>query len=260
MKKLLGLEDDPFILGFCNFSGVNSLLILSLGGGYWGKSFGNENPIIEQWPKPWLVGLYRGLYYPIIWKSQYKDPYKPMRISWNVISGFWTVFSNFKHIFLKERSLVDCPLHRQKWFVHVVIRSLSNLVGDFLWIRTHGIHHHFSPPYWECLHIFFPTTKQANPRISSLFWIRTLSETNSSHLKHCWKISFLWGRPFLKGEMWVSGRVFFFPLTRKLATLWNLKFVLDPGFVGATSSNQHDLKITDRRLTKSISKGFIGGK
>ena len=181
-----------------------------------------------------------------------------MRISWNVISGFWTLFNNFKHIFLKERSLVDCPLHRQKWFVHVVIRSLSNLVGDFLWIRTHGIHHHFSPPCWEYLHIFFPTTSSKSKNLKFIL-DPTLSETNSSHLKHCWKISFLWGRPFLKGEMLVSGRVFFFPLTRKkqLFGISSLCWIL--GYC-ATSSNQHDLKITDRRLTKSISKGFIGGK
>ena len=103
-----------------------------------------------------------------------------MRISWNVISGFWTLLNNFKHIFLKGRSLVDCPLHRQKWFVHVVIQSLSNLVGDFLWIRTLGFitifHHHVGN---ICIYFFQPP--QANPRISSLFWIRPSLKLTHSH-------------------------------------------------------------------------------
>ena len=116
----------------------------------------------------------------------------------------------------------------------------------------------FTPMLGICLHIFFPTTSSKSKNLKFIL-DPTLSETNSSHLKHCWKISFLWGRPFLKGEMLVSGRVFFFPLTRKkqLSGISSLGWIL--GYC-ATSSNQHDLKLTDRRLTKSISKGFIGGK
>ena len=45
---------------------------------------GWTNQAFEQWKKgPWLVRLYRGLYYPIIQGliiSHYKDPYKPTSI------------------------------------------------------------------------------------------------------------------------------------------------------------------------------------
>ena len=42
--------------------------------------------ITEQCSKPRFVGLYKGLYYPVIKGliSHYKDPYQPTRIQWNV--------------------------------------------------------------------------------------------------------------------------------------------------------------------------------
>ena len=49
---------------------------------------------LEQWKKPWLVMLYRGLrilpnYMGII-INHYKDPYQPTRIQWNVKAGFFS--------------------------------------------------------------------------------------------------------------------------------------------------------------------------
>ena len=42
--------------------------------------------------------------------------------------------------------------------------SFVCLVGDFLRIRSHGIHHHFSPPFWGiCFYFFLATTEEANP-------------------------------------------------------------------------------------------------
>ena len=53
---MLGLEDDPLLLGFCSFSGVNWLLFFFFLGGYWGKSSGNENPIIGPHQNPGWLG------------------------------------------------------------------------------------------------------------------------------------------------------------------------------------------------------------
>ena len=69
--------------------------------------------LIEQWPKPWLVGLsFRGLFHPFFHRdgmmiNHYKDPYKPTRMTHGMSAGCQPMTSGCQPMTEKDRILMD---------------------------------------------------------------------------------------------------------------------------------------------------------